>query len=134
MSEKLNPTRDHFLLIGLARNIAALIVTLGGAAFVMFVPWWWQGMCDLLNVSLCASAIGFIASILGRCNGAVWYIAWMLGLLVCDEINNWPGGDPELILGAGFHGMCAAPMIPIGYLINFLKQQSNKRWFQNTHA
>jgi hypothetical protein len=126
MPERLTTMRNCLRPIAIARNAAALIVTLGGAAFVMFAPWWWQGMCDLLYVSLCAGVVGFAAAMLGRCNGVVWYGVWMLGLLVCDEINNAPDGDPELMLGAVLSGMAALPMIPLGVLANYLKNRKYK--------
>ena len=133
MLEDTTPNRNHSRLIAIARNVAAVIVTLAGVAVISFVRWP-NAISDLAYVTVVASATSLVASLLGATNGSVWYVAWMIGLLVCDEINNWPEGDPELILGLALHGMCAAPMIPIGFLVSLLKSHSKHRWFENTHA
>jgi hypothetical protein len=129
MQEPLTATRNDFRLTGIAINAAVLIITLAGVALVMFVrrP---DAINDFAYVAIVATVVGVFASLLGSVSGIVWYLVWMIGTLVCDEINNWPDGDPELALGLGIMGMCAAPMIPIGYLVSFLKNI----WKDRRHA
>jgi hypothetical protein len=119
-------TRNQLWLISIARNIAAFIVTLLGAATIMFVRWP-NAINDVLYVTLVASLTGLIASIIGKANGFIWFIAWMAALMPFNVINNWPVGDPEWGLGLCIHSMFAFPIIPIGYLVRYIKIRLQSR-------
>jgi hypothetical protein len=126
MSHQLATIRDCFRPISLARNVAATVVTVGGAAFVMFVPSWWTCENEWSRLVPFTIVVGLIASVLGQCRGVIWFVVWMLSITVFDEINNWPDGDPELGLGLVLHGMAALPMIPLGIPANSLKNHRYK--------
>jgi hypothetical protein len=122
------------LIAGL-RNLAALAVTLGGAAFIMLAPWrgWvkpsllWMGWdYDEWFALLFAASVGFVASVIGKYNGAVWYIPWLIGIGSSDQFTN-PQGDPEFCLGMAIWARLSFPMVPVGFLTSVMKKRFRAR-------
>ena len=122
MQEDTTPKRNYSRLIAIARNIAALIVTLAGAAVIAFVCWP-NNVDNVEYVAIVASTTGLVASLLGAVNGSVWYVVWLLGIMSFFGIRIWPETDPEWGIGLALHGMNAVPMIPIGILVSYLKKR-----------
>jgi hypothetical protein len=114
------------------RNLAALAVTLGGAAFIMLAPWrcWINGFSDMWFELFFATAVGFVAAVVGKYNGAVWYIPWLLANGILDGINN-PQGDRYFLEGMAICARLSFPMVPVGFITSFVKKSRTRRRLAN---